>query len=109
MKEVIIMSENNKMKSAASYLLGFITGIFFLATEKKSSSVRFHAMQSTLFFGSIFLLDIIFSHSPLIFLVPLLNLAAFVAWLLLIWKAYSGKDYELPVFGKYARQMLKKI
>ena len=103
------MSENNKMKSAASYLLGFITGVFFLATEKKSSYVRFHAMQSTLFFGSIFLLNIILGFLSLILLTPLINLGAFIVWLILIWKAYSGEEYELPFFGGYARQMLKKM
>ena len=66
-------------------------------------------MQSTLFFGSIFLLNTILSLSPLTFLVPLLNLGVFVAWLILIWKAYSGEDYELPIFGEYARQMLKRF
>jgi uncharacterized membrane protein len=34
------------------YILGFITGIVFLVVEKRSSFVRFHAMQSTITFSA---------------------------------------------------------
>lgn len=45
------MSENNKMKSAASYLLGFITGVFFLATEKNQVTLDFTPCNPPYFLG----------------------------------------------------------
>ena len=36
-----------KLAGLLTYLFGPITGVVFLVLEKKSSFVRFHAMQST--------------------------------------------------------------
>jgi uncharacterized membrane protein len=41
------------------YLFGFITGIVFLVVEKKSNFVKFHAMQSTITFLSLFIISMI--------------------------------------------------
>ena len=37
---------NENLMGAASYLLGFITGLVFLLIGKENKFVRFHAMQS---------------------------------------------------------------
>ena len=48
-------AENNpKLMGALAYLLGPITGILFLLMEKGNKFVRFHAMQSTILFGGLF-------------------------------------------------------
>ncbi len=39
------------------YLLGFITGIAFYLLEKENKFVRFHAMQSIIVFGALFILQ----------------------------------------------------
>jgi uncharacterized membrane protein len=49
-----------------SYLLGFITGIIFYVIEKDNKFVRFHAMQSTITFGALFVLNTIFTFIPVI-------------------------------------------
>jgi len=48
------------------YLLGFITGILFLVVEKKSRFVKFHAMQSTITFLSLFVISVVLGWIPII-------------------------------------------
>jgi uncharacterized membrane protein len=35
-----------------------------------------------------------------------LGLGGFILWLLLMWNAYQGKEWELPVIGPFARKQL---
>lgn len=92
--------------AALSYVLGWLTGIVFLLIEK-DPFVRFHAMQSVVTFGIL----TIASFVPIIgwILSPLIMIAGFVLWLVLIYKAYQGQEFELPVVGKMARKWLGKI
>ena len=57
---------NENMMAAASYLLGFVTGIIMLLIEKQSKFVRFHAMQSTLLFGGVFVANIALGFIPIL-------------------------------------------
>lgn len=104
-------SSNEQLMAAASYLLGFITGIIFLLVEKKSSFVRFHAMQSTILFGGLFIVNIALGFIPLLgWLVGLfLSFAAFVLWIVLMWKAFQGEKYKVPYVGDIAQQQLKRL
>ena len=91
--------------AALSYLVGFVTGIIFLLVEKDNRFVRFHAMQSTLLFAGIVLIDIVLKLVPIlgglvvIFIVIPLSAAL---WLLLMYKAYQGEEYKLPLVGQMA-------
>lgn len=85
------------------YLLGFITGIIFLAIEKKSSFVKFHAMQSTITFLGLFIISLILGFIPIIgLLVYPIWILSLVLWLLLMIKALQGERYSLPIVGKMA-------
>jgi uncharacterized membrane protein len=85
------------------YLLGFITGIVFLAVEKKSSFVKFHAMQSTITFLSLFIISLILGFIPIIgLLVYPIWILSLILWLLLMVKALQGERYSLPIVGKMA-------
>ena len=85
------------------YLLGFITGIVFLAVEKKSSFVKFHAMQSTITFLGLFIISLILGFIPIIgLLVYPIWILSLVLWLLLMIKALQGERYSLPIVGKMA-------
>lgn len=106
---------NEKMMGALAYLLGPVTGILLLVTEKKNDYVRFHAMQSTVLFGAILLLNVVLAIVPVLgwiialILSPLLALASFVLWLLLMWKAFNGEKYKLPYFGDLAEKQLARM
>ena len=88
------------------YLLGFITGIVFLVVEKNSAFVRFHAMQSTIAFGGIWIVSIVLWQVPIIgWLINLLLMPViFILWLVLMFKAYSGERFKLPILGDLAEQ-----
>ncbi len=93
---------------ALAYVLGPVTGVVFLVLEK-DAFVRFHAMQSTVVFVVLFLLQWVFGLTIILLaLVPLISLFGFVLWLMLIYKAWQGEEWEVPVLGKYVRQLVKK-
>jgi uncharacterized membrane protein len=95
------LDENSE--SAIAYVLGFITGIFFLLMEDENRTVRFHAMQSTLLSFGIAVAIIVFSIVPVLsFLIPVVWLIEVILWLLLIVTAFRGKMIRLPVFGTIA-------
>ncbi|MFB3887569.1 MAG: DUF4870 domain-containing protein [Thermodesulfobacteriota bacterium] len=88
------------------YLLGFITGIVFLVVEKKSPFVKFHAMQSTMTFLSLFVISLILSFIPIIaLLVVPIWILSLILWLLLMIKALRGERYLLPIVGKMAEDI----
>ncbi len=95
--------------AALTYVLGPITGVFFLVTNKEAR-VRFHAMQSTLVFGGIVVLQALLGATLILAaLVPLLSIVGFVLWLVLIYKTWQGEDWEVPMVGQYARKFLKNV
>jgi uncharacterized membrane protein len=91
-----------------SYLLGFISGIIFYVIEKDNKFVRFHAMQSIITFGALFVLNMILAFIPVIgwVLMPIINVAALVLWVILMIKAYQGENYKLPIVGDLAEKQI---
>lgn len=91
--------------AALSYLVGFVTGIIFLVIEKENKFVRFHAMQSTLVFAGIVAVDILLQIVPilgaLVVIFVVIPLSA-ILWLLLMFKAYQGQEFKLPLVGQMA-------
>lgn len=94
---------------ALAYVLGPITGVFFLVTNK-DPFVRFHGMQSTVVFGFLFILQWLLGITIILFPVSIIiSLITFVFWLILIYKAWQGNEWEVPYLGKIARNFLKKV
>ena len=88
-----------------SYLGGWVTGLLFLLLGRGNGFVRFHAMQSLLFFGVMSLVTTVFNHIP--FLVSIgggLGFVAFICWIVLIVQAARGSYYKLPLIGDYAEK-----
>ena len=93
---------------ALAYVLGPITGVIFLILEK-DPSVRFHAMQSIVVSVVFIALQWILGLTIiLLILVPLVGIVGFILWLLLIYKAWQGTEWEVPVLGKIARNLAAK-
>ena len=97
------------LAGALAYLLGPITGILFLVVEKDSKFVRFHAMQSTITFGGIFVLQVLLNLVPFIgwligglVLFPL----SVLLWAFLMFKAFSGDKFKLPTVGDMAERQI---
>jgi uncharacterized membrane protein len=93
------------LAAALSYLVGFVTGIIFLLVEKENKFVRFHAMQSTLVFAGIVAIDLLLQIVPilgaLVVVFLIIPLSA-ILWLLLMFKAYQGEEFKLPLVGQMA-------
>lgn len=106
---------------AASYSLGFITGIFFYLIERQNGFVRFHAAQSMIVFGSLFLASMMLGgFSTAVYNLPggqtlaamfataslLLIPVSLFLWLYLMYKAYNGERYHLAAAGAYAERLV---
>ena len=93
--------------AALSYGALFVTGIIVILIEKDNKFVRFHAMQSIITFGAIFILQMALVFTIfLVFLLPVLNIAALILWIVLMIKAYQGEKFKLPVIGNIAEQKI---
>jgi uncharacterized membrane protein len=94
------------LASTLTYLLGFVTGIVFLLIEKDSRHVRFHAMQSTLVFLGLFGLNLFAGFVPLLgwIVAALVFPVSAILWLILMFKAYQGEKFMLPVIGDIAER-----
>jgi len=91
--------------AALSYLVGFVTGIIFLVVEKENRFVRFHALQSTLLFAGIVAIDILLQIVPILgalVVVFVVIPASAALWLLMMFKAYQGEEFKLPLVGQFA-------
>lgn len=95
-----------------SYLFGWATGLAVLLLERENRFVRFHAMQSLLFFGSLSILDRLLAWMPFGLdhgIDTVVGIVMLVGWVVLINAARKGKYYKLPLFGDYAERLLDKI
>ena len=86
------------------YVLTWLTGIIFLIIEKDNKVVKFHAWQSIITFGAIFVIEIILIFIPFVgwILGLLIYIAAFILWILLMYKAYQGQTWKVPIAGNIA-------
>lgn len=91
--------------AALSYVLGALTGIIFLVLEK-DMFVRFHAMQSIVALGALGALGLLIGWMPLVG--GIIWLSYFVVLLVGAYQASQGKEFEFPIAGKIARQLLGK-
>ena len=89
------------------YVLGFISGLIIFLLEKDNKFIRFHAMQSIIVFGALFVISLI----PFLGWIASFVLApiAFILWVILMIKAYQGEMFKLPVVGDIAAKQAEKI
>ena len=104
--------------AALAYLAGFITGIIFLVVDpyKRDPFVRFHAFQSIFFniaWIGFWILWMIFGMvlsavtKGLFFFIQMpidliIMLGGLCLWAYLMYSAYQGKRFRLPVIGAFA-------
>ncbi len=104
--------ESATLAALLCYSLCWFTGLLILLFGRQNRVVRFHALQSLLFFGSINILDIVLitliayggHHFPLlsvfvILFLLLMNFVAFIGWFVAMIQAARGGCYRLPFVG----------
>ena len=101
------LSQN--LAGALCYLAGWITGIIFLVLEKDNRFVRFHAVQSIAVSVVIMIAYFVILFIPVIgvFLAYILDAGTFILWIIMMFKAYQGEQYKLPLVGNFAEQQVK--
>jgi uncharacterized membrane protein len=106
------MGMQPNIEAGLSYVLGWVTGLIFFLMEKQNRFVRFHAMQSILFFGGLAVIWIILS---IIGALPLLGfftgliwyavvIIGLVGYIVLLINGFQGKYFKLPIIGDYAER-----
>jgi uncharacterized membrane protein len=100
---------DENVAGALAYGLGWVTGLLFFATEPRNSFVRFHAMQSMVVFGAACIAFIVCLTIP--FLGWILSIFVFYGsaalWLVLMFKAYQGERFKLPLAGDIAEERIR--
>jgi len=105
------------------YVLGWITGIVFVVWEKKSTFVKFHAWQSIMTFGVLFVAWLILSRMLIgigwgTLSLGLITAGTVFGWIIglgmlalaiiLVIQAYQGKMWKVPWAGDWAEKQANK-
>jgi uncharacterized membrane protein len=104
------MGLEENLAGVLCYVLGWVTGIVFLLLEKENKFVRFHALQSIATFLPLTILIWIFQWFffwvPFVggMIIGLLWVLWLILWLVLMFKAYQGEMYKLPIVGDFAEK-----
>ena len=122
MKSIFNLDEN--IAAALSYILGPFSGIFVLVMEKENKFVRFHALQSTLWFLMLMVVGWVLGFiRSIITGIPLLggvlglpfgivlSIGGFLylaSKILLMLMAYTGKEFKIPILGDVAYNQVNK-
>src|SRR5947209_8825329 len=112
---------NARNEAVFSYVLGWLSGLVFFLIERKNRFVRFHAAQSFITFGVLFIVYLVlrliagipiigFLLSPIIGIVTFILLAlGFLTWLFLMFQAYRGNNFRLPIVSGYADSLVNRF
>lgn len=94
--------------AALSYSLGWISGLLFYLIEPHNRFVRFHAMQAMLVFGTSCAVLILCLAVPFLgwLLAIFVMYGSAALWLLLMFKAYQGELFKLPIAGDMAESRI---
>jgi uncharacterized membrane protein len=77
---------------------------------EKDPFIKFHAAQSIVVIGGLTVLWMILPFTIILLpLTPLVFVVLFILWLVLIYRAWQGDEWVVPVLGKYARMLVKKV
>ena len=103
--------------AALAYLAGPLSGLLLLVVERSSAYVRFHAMQSIVVLGGLWLLAAALCLLAVltVFISPtgfaVLLYAAWltggvwiVVWIICLVKAFTGQAWKMPIAGAYAER-----
>ena len=119
------MGLEENIAGALCYVLIWLTGVIFFFMEKENKTIRFHAIQSILTFIPLTILGWIlgwigapsvgwgygsygYSYNPgipaLLWLSWIIWAITIILWLILMFKAYKGEKFKLPVIGDIAEK-----
>ena len=116
MSKKSVFDLDEKIAGLLSYALGFISGIFFFVMERDNKFVRFHALQSTVWFLALcvvqFILGLLVGFPVLGILFRFLDGAVWLlcvaSWVYLMYMAYKGAEFKIPILGDVVWNQVNK-
>ena len=120
MKSIFGLSEN--VVAALSYIAGPFSGIAVLVMERENKFVRFHALQSTIWFTLILIVGWVLgfiANLPIpilgwllgIIVRPVIAIGGFAAFLSMVYlmaMAASSKTFKIPIIGNVVWAQINK-
>lgn len=106
---MVSRDKSRNLVAAMSYLVFFVTGIVILLVEKDDKFIRFHAMQSTIIFGALFILNIVVDillGFVAGFVTSLVSIVVLVVWIVSMVRAYKGEMFKWPIVGDLAEKQV---
>jgi uncharacterized membrane protein len=101
----------DNVAGALAYLV--IPAIVFLVVEpyNKNKFIRFHSFQAIIYWIASIILQTIAWMIPILNLVlgPIIGLAIFIGWIVLLIKAFQGTMFKLPVIGDLAEKQAQSM
>ena len=110
-----------RLASVLCYSVWWITGGLFLLLEREQRTVRFHAAQSLVLFGSVSVLLVALgavsalalvvssqSSQMVRFLADLLWAGAAILWLVLVLRAWRGETWRVPLVAALADHVVER-
>jgi uncharacterized membrane protein len=104
-----------------SYLAGPVSGVIMLVAEPEQPFVRFHAWQSVIALGAftiavafcylLALVSLFFTANGLAIMIRVATaawIALLVLWGVLIWQAWRGRAWKLPIAGPWAERLASR-
>jgi uncharacterized membrane protein len=118
-REQIEQEKRNEVASQAStgftpnvaglicYIGAWITGIVMFVLEQKDDSIRFHAAQSIVVFGTLTVAGVVLGWLPYVggMFIPIIAIVGVILWIILMLKAYNGERYKLVWAGDIAEKI----
>ena len=106
-KSVFGLDEN--VASLLCYAGFYLTGIVILVMERENKTVRFHALQSTLWFAALTVMSVVGRFAIVGgILGTLVNLLAVSSWVLLMCSAFMDKKFKVPIIGDVVESQINK-
>lgn len=116
-KKVITMASQsvtglprNTAAALAVVLAPTVVGTLVLLFLEKDPFVRFYAVQVLLTGFVIVVLQWFLVFSVILSsLAGLLTILGFVLWLIMVYRAWQGDEWEVPVLGNLTKQLMKRL
>ena len=107
-KSVFGLNEN--LAGVLCYAGFFFSGVIILVMEKENRNVRFHALQSTLWFMLLGVARTVAGWLPIIRgpLGSLIGIVTVLSWLLLMYFAFVGRRFKIPMIGEVAEAQVNR-
>jgi uncharacterized membrane protein len=104
-----VLGIDEKWERVLCYVFGWVSGLIFLLIENKNATVRRHAVQSLVVFGTLSIVGLLLSwFSQILIIGPLFALlgglvgfVTFAAWVLLMIFAYVSPATFVPASNRY--------